>query len=66
MNTDTQSEYVTDEGGNRICWEVAEHYMDFDLCEELHNKLAPCSNQKFYDEYCKAHQAKFGEEFVIN
>lgn len=58
--------FVEGEGGNRICWEVAAHYMDFDLCEELHNKLAPCSNQKFYDAYCKAHKAKFGEEFVIN
>lgn len=58
--------YITDEGGNRICWETAAHYMDFDLCEELHNKLAPYSNQKFYDAYCKAHKAKFGKEFVIN
>lgn len=57
--------YVTDKDGNRIYWEVASHYMDFELCEELHNKLAPCSNQQFYDAYCKAHQAKFGE-FVIN
>lgn len=52
--------------GEMVDFDVAVNMMDFELCEELHNKLAPCTDQEFMDEYCKAHQAKFGEEFVIN
>lgn len=32
--------------------EIAE-YMDNEIREELHGKLAPCSNEKFLREYIK-------------
>lgn len=28
-------------------------YMDDDIREELHFKLAPCSNRTFLEEYCE-------------
>lgn len=27
-------------------------YMDDDIREEIHSKFAPCSNEKFIEEYC--------------
>ena len=45
---------------------VAAELMDDDIREELHAKLAPCDPQDFFDAYCVAHAAKYGEEFVIN
>lgn len=28
-------------------------FMYDDIREEVHNKFAPCSNEKFLEEYCK-------------
>lgn len=41
-------------------------FMDDDLAEELHNDLAPCNDQAFFEAYCKAHLDKYGEEFEFN
>lgn len=39
--------------------------MDDEIREELHEKMAPCSNQEFLEAYAKAHAEKFdGEEFA--
>lgn len=45
-------------------WDAIVNYMDRDVAEEIHGLLAPCSNQEFFDAYCKAHEKKFGETFV--
>lgn len=60
---------VVNSWGKKICrnndeWDAVVNYMDRDVAEELHSKLAPCSNQEFFDAYCKAHEKKFGETFV--
>lgn len=60
---------VVNSWGKKICkndgeWDAIVNYMDRDIAEELHSKLAPCSNQEFFDAYCKAHEKKFGETFV--
>lgn len=39
--------------------------MDDDLREEIHNEIAPCTDQEFLDEYVKRHETKFGEPFQI-
>lgn len=51
--------------GSEICFETAVELMDDDLREEIHHELAPCEQQKFYDEYCARHMAKFGMEFNV-
>lgn len=49
---------------NENDWDAIVNYMDRDVAEEIHGLLAPCSNQEFFDAYCKAHEEKFGETFV--
>lgn len=58
---------VKDANGNEIYYEVAVNFMDDEIREEIHAEMAgDCTEQEFYDEYCKRHEAKFGEEFKIN
>jgi hypothetical protein len=38
-------------------------YMDDDIREELHSKLAPCEPQEFINAYVEKHYEKFGEQF---
>lgn len=39
--------------------------MDDEIREELHNELAPCTDQEFVDNYVVAHRVKYGAQFVI-
>lgn len=56
---------VKNEYGTEINFNAAVALMDSDIREELHNELAPCTDQEFFDAYCKAHEAKYGEEFEL-
>lgn len=47
-------------------FEVAAHYMDEEIREEIHQRLAPCSEKEFLEEYIKEHEKKYREEFIIN
>lgn len=49
-----------------IYYPAAEMLMDEEIREALHQKLAPCSNQRFYNAYCKAHEKKYQEEFIVD
>lgn len=55
---------VTTSRGEVINFEAVANAMDDELREEINGKLAPCTNQEFYDEYCRRHLEKFGEEFA--
>ena len=57
---------VKNQYGEYIVFEVAAHYMDDDIREELHRNIAPCTEQEFFDKYCAAHIEKYGEEFELN
>lgn len=53
--------------GKTIAFDAAVNLMDNDIREDLHNKMAPCSDQAFLDAYVQAHAAKFdGEMFTVN
>ena len=54
---------VVNEYGVEVDFEVAVMYMDDEIREEIHNELAPCTDQEFFDEYAKRHAEKFGEEW---
>lgn len=41
-------------------------YMDDDIREEIHRDFAPCSPEKFLENYMARHFEKYGEEFAIN
>jgi hypothetical protein len=57
---------VINEYGKEIDFDAAVNIMDDDLREQLNNELAPCTNQKFFEAYAKAHLEKFDEEFEPN
>lgn len=54
---------VINDYGTEIRYNVAVSLMDDEIREELHRELAPCTDQEFFDAYCKAHEVKYGEEF---
>lgn len=45
-------------------YKFIEMLMDDELREKLHAEIAPCSDEKFLEEYKKAHFEKFCEEFI--
>ena len=51
--------------GYEVDFDVAVNMMDDEIREELHNKLAPCTDQEFMDAYVEAHEAKYNERFEI-
>lgn len=52
--------------GKTIDFDAAVNLMDDEIREDLHNKMAPCTDQEFLDAYVQAHAAKFdGEEFQV-
>lgn len=42
-------------------YEAAVNMMYDEICEQLHNELAPCSDHDYLLAYAKAHQERFGE-----
>lgn len=39
--------------------------MDDDIREQLHRDMAPCSDIEFLEAYMQAHEAKYGQQFVV-
>lgn len=54
---------VKNEWNEEIIFEAVVSIMDDEIREAIHDRLAPCTEQEFFDAYCKAHEAKYGEEF---
>ena len=46
-----------------VDYDAAVAMMDNDIREYLHRKMAPCTNQAFFDAYCAEHKKTFGEDF---
>lgn len=53
-------------GSGHYLWIEIASFMDEDIRDELHNELAPCTNEEFLSAYCKKHADKYGEEFEID
>ena len=60
------TDYVVDEDGKLLYFDAAAMYMDDDIREDLHLKMAPCTRQEFFDAYCKRHKKRFHEKFWYN
>ena len=54
---------VINANGTEIDYNAAVALMDDDICAELNDKLAPCTEQEFFSAYEQAHEAKYGEEW---
>lgn len=57
---------VINKSGTQINYDAAVQLMDDDLREEIHAKLAPCTEQEFFTAYEAAHAEKFGEEWKLS
>lgn len=61
-------EYIENQYGikfNANDWCAIVNFMDDEIREKLHDELAPCSEQEFFDAYAKAHQEKYGETWEL-
>lgn len=54
---------ITNHYGRTIDFDAAVNLMDDELREQIHNEMAPCSQQEFFDRYAVAHYERFGEEW---
>jgi hypothetical protein len=52
--------------GTDIDFEAAAQFMDDEIREDLHDKLAPCTDQTFFTDYEKAHWQKFDEMWEMS
>lgn len=57
---------IQNDWGVSIDFEVAVNLMNDELREFIHDELAPCTEQEFFDKYCEEHFNKYGEEFELN
>lgn len=57
---------VINDNGHKLSFEAAVMYMDDEIRETLHDKLAPCKRQEFFTAYEKAHIEKYGEEWELS
>jgi len=57
---------IINQYGKTLDFAAAANLMDDDLREQLHDELAPCSNQDFFDAYVSAHAEKFGEDWILD
>jgi hypothetical protein len=56
---------VKNQHGKELDFDATVVLMDDDIREQLHNDLAPCTEQEFFDAYAKAHEEKFREEWEL-
>lgn len=54
---------IKNEYGILIDFDIAVSLMDDDIRERVHYELAPCTDQEFFDRYCRYHIEKFGDDF---
>lgn len=66
MKDITTATNVINQYGKALNFAAAVNLMDDDIREQLHNELAPCTNQVFFDAYVNAHAEKFGEDWVLD
>ena len=57
---------VINANGTEIDYNAAVALMDDDICAELNDKLAPCTEQEFFSAYEQAHADKYGEEWELS
>lgn len=56
---------ITNEFGVEINFDAAVNFMDDEIREMLHQEIAPCTDQEFFNAYCKAHEDRFDEEWEL-
>lgn len=57
---------VINKNGIEINFEAAVELMDDELRERIHDELAPCTEQEFFEAYETAHAAKYGADWDLS
>lgn len=57
---------VINENGYELDFDAALNYMDDGLRERLHDEIAPCDEQEFFNSYESAHEKEFGEVWELS
>ena len=57
---------VINQEGAKINFDAAVALMDDEIREQIHDELAPCTEQEFFAAYEKAHAAKYGEPWELS
>lgn len=57
---------VINQEGKEIDFDAAVALMDDEIREQIHDELAPCTEQEFFSAYEKAHAAKYGEPWELS
>lgn len=52
--------------GNGIDFDVAVSMMDDEIRANLHNEIAPCTEQEFFSAYAAAYKDQFGEDWILD
>ena len=50
--------------GEQVSLEAAVNLMDDELREQVHEEMAPCTEQEFVERYAELHEERFGEGFA--
>lgn len=53
--------FVRNSYGQKLDFEAIVNLMDDDIREQVHDELAPCSDQEFFDRYCELYEEEYGE-----
>ena len=56
---------VKNEYGRELDYEATIDLMDDEIRLDLHQEMCGCTEQEFFDAYCKAHEEKFGEPWEL-
>ena len=54
---------VINQHGKSIDFAAAVNLMDDNLREQIHDDLAPCTEQEFFNEYARRHRQKYGTDW---
>ena len=57
---------VTNRNDYTLDFDAAVAYMDDEIREQLHDEIAPCTEQEFFAAYEIAHEEKYGEEWELS
>ena len=50
--------------GEQVSFEAVVNLMDDELREQVHEELAPCTEQEFVERYAELHEERYGEGFA--
>lgn len=57
---------IRNKNGTELEYSTTTYMMDDDIREDLHSKIAPCTEQEFFSQYEIEHELKYNEEWELS